>query len=103
MSNPLSARAFADSCPIPESEPVTMATGLTPTPWALLEAREPCKIYPRWDGANMSMIAGRERFDGDYVFSRYPVLKIHHTVARHTAKKQIVMVRLTPTLTSAIP
>src|SRR5215210_3250465 len=28
MSKPSSARAFADSCPIPESEAVTMATGL---------------------------------------------------------------------------
>jgi hypothetical protein len=39
----------------------------------------------------------------DYVLSRYPVLKIHYTVARHMARKRIVMLRLTPTLTSAIP
>ena len=38
-----------------------------------------------------------------YVLSRYPVLKIHHTVARHVARKRIVMLRLTPMLTSAIP
>src|SRR5918998_4395875 len=32
MSKPDSARAFADSCPIPESEAVTTATGLISLP-----------------------------------------------------------------------
>ena len=41
--------------------------------------------------------------DGDYVLSRYPVLKIHHTVPRQIARKRTVIARLTPTLTSAIP
>ncbi len=40
---------------------------------------------------------------GAYVLSRYPVLKIHHTVTRHMARKVIVRDRLTPTPTSAIP
>src|SRR5215216_2061506 len=39
----------------------------------------------------------------NYVLGRYPVLKIHHTVARHTARKPTVMARLIPTLTPAIP
>jgi hypothetical protein len=41
--------------------------------------------------------------DRDYVLSRYPVLKIHHTVARQMARKHTIMARLTSTLTSAIP
>ena len=55
--------------------------------------------------SSVDEIAGQERppLATDYVLSRYPVLKIHHTVARHTARKQIVITRLTPTLTSAIP
>src|SRR5918998_2514792 len=66
-SKPFSARAFADSCPIPESEPVTIATGLMPAPYGvlspdgscscLLEARGPCQPYPRWGGANTSVTA----------------------------------------------
>jgi hypothetical protein len=35
------------------------------------------------------------------LFSRYPVLKIHHTTAKHTSRNTAVMPRLTPTLTSA--
>ncbi len=38
-----------------------------------------------------------------YAFSRYPVLKIHHTAVRQRSKKTSVMVRLRPTLTSAKP
>src|SRR5712692_6558453 len=38
-----------------------------------------------------------------YVFSRYPVLKIHATIASDTARNTMVMARLTPTLTSASP
>ncbi len=38
-----------------------------------------------------------------YVLSRYPVLKIHPTIARHMTRKRTVMAKLTPTLTSAIP
>jgi hypothetical protein len=38
-----------------------------------------------------------------YVLSRYPVLKIHSTITRHAARNTVVMARLTPTLTSAIP
>src|SRR5918997_676915 len=66
-SKPFSARAFADSCPIPESEPVTIATGLMPAPYGvlspdgscscLLEARGPSQPYPRWGGANTSVTA----------------------------------------------
>jgi hypothetical protein len=37
------------------------------------------------------------------VLSRYPVLKIHATIARNTTRNTMVMPRLTPTLTSAIP
>ena len=38
-----------------------------------------------------------------YVLNRYPVLKIHHTVARHTARNPMVAARLVPTATSATP
>ena len=41
--------------------------------------------------------------DRGYVLSRYPVLKIHQTMVKHMARKRIVMVKLTPTLTSVIP
>ncbi len=40
---------------------------------------------------------------GGYALMRYPVLKIHHTIARHMLRKRSVMKRLRPTLTSAIP
>ena len=54
---------------------------------------------------------GRRRRDGrgsrescrGQFFSRYPVLKNHHTMARHTARKTSVIVTLTSTLTSAMP
>lgn len=36
------------------------------------------------------------------VLSLYPVLKTHHTAARQTKKKRLVIARLTPTRTSAI-
>jgi len=39
----------------------------------------------------------------DQALSRYPVRKIHHTAARHAARKTTVMPRLTATLTSATP
>ena len=38
-----------------------------------------------------------------YALSRYPVLKIHHIIVRQIARKRIVMAKLTPALTSAIP
>ena len=37
-----------------------------------------------------------------YVFSRYPVLKIHATIAMKRPRNTIVIARLTPTLTSAM-
>src|SRR6185312_17360250 len=37
----------------------------------------------------------------DQFFSRYPVLKIHHTAARQAPRKTAVAARLTPTFTSA--
>ena len=43
-----------------------------------------------------SLSAGRQ------FFSRYPVLKIHHTVIMQMARNISVMPTLTPTLTSAI-
>ena len=39
---------------------------------------------------------------GRQFFSRYPVLKIHHTSTMQTTRKPTVMPRLRPTLTSAI-
>jgi hypothetical protein len=65
--------------------------------------------YCARDGGGTSFIpppgrAHRSRLSlRGYVLSRYPVLKIHHTVARQIARKKPVMPRLTPTLTSAIP
>ena len=38
-----------------------------------------------------------------HFFSRYPVLKIHHTAVRHAARNTSVIVKLTPTDTSALP
>jgi hypothetical protein len=40
---------------------------------------------------------------GDQALSRYPVLKIHPTAAKHTIKKAIIMARLTPALISEVP
>ncbi len=37
-----------------------------------------------------------------YFFTLYPVLKIHHTVVMHMARKTVIMARLTSTLTSDI-
>jgi len=39
----------------------------------------------------------------NYVFSRYPVLKIHATMATHIAMNTTVIIRLIGTLTSAMP
>ena len=49
----------------------------------------------------LSVVSGIHRHR-DYVLSRYPVLKIHHTAARQMARKRLVIARLTTTLTSAI-
>ena len=38
----------------------------------------------------------------NYLLSRYPVLKIHHTAKRHTTRNKSVIARLTATLTSAV-
>src|SRR5918998_306957 len=45
-SKPPSARALADSCPIPESEPVTIATGLMPAPCGALPPDGSCSCPP---------------------------------------------------------
>src|SRR5215204_2429958 len=44
-SKPFSASSFADSCPIPESEAVTMATGLMSSP--LVRKTRPFGSMPR--------------------------------------------------------
>jgi hypothetical protein len=45
----------------------------------------------------------RNRREMRYVFNRYPVLKIHATMARKIARNSAVMPRLTSTSTSARP
>jgi hypothetical protein len=45
---------------------------------------------------------GERRAFARQFFSRYPVLKIHHTAIMHSARNESVMPTLTPTLTSAI-
>ncbi len=79
----------------------------------------PCRerrAHPKW-GAPLHAISsqpraaemsgGRAQFEGCahllYVFSRYPVRNIHHTVVRHTTRNTAVMARLMPTWTSAKP
>src|SRR5215207_6763684 len=46
-SKPFSASSFADSCPIPESDAVTMATGLIPSP-LVRKAYPPGSMPPEW-------------------------------------------------------
>src|SRR6267142_1053008 len=53
--------------------------------------------------ARFSRLLARYLRDPRYVFSRYPVLKIHATTATEPARNAPVMARLTPTLTSASP
>ena len=44
-----------------------------------------------------------EMGEGSQVFSRYPVLNIHQTMARQRKKKPSVAARLTATAMSAVP
>ena len=51
----------------------------------------------------LSKKARRAQGRADYAFSRYPVLNIQATIARHIARNTSVMPRLTATLTSDTP
>jgi hypothetical protein len=64
-------------------------------------------------GGTAAVSGARRRGDGRRVatrpapnvqfFSRYPVLKIHATIANEIARKPSVIARLRPTLTSPAP
>ena len=71
---------------------------------ATLPAGLPAKFFWRW--RRSSSRCWRYRRLGSafarQFFSRYPVLKIHHTATMQMAKKPSVMPTLRPMLTSAI-
>ena len=73
---------------------------LSRTAFAQTPAHRPNERAPKPQVRRYYLI---ESLSEDYVLSRYPVLKIHPTIARHVARSTIVIVRLMPTLTSAIP
>src|ERR687886_3102050 len=79
-SKPLSARAFADSCPIPESEAVTIATGLMLLPPCGCLLPKGIRLYEeelspdhqgtnriRWIGGSLSRLPARRAGRGGAV------------------------------------
>src|SRR5262245_6352616 len=88
----------ARALPLPHAAPV-VADHRNPPVNAL-------DVQSRSDAESLTLtppLSGTEQLNPPYVLSRYPVLNIHHAVARHRPRKPRVAARLTPTCTSATP
>src|ERR671921_1994932 len=82
ISKPFSASSFADSCPIPESEAVTIATGLMLSPLVPKEYAHPA-LCPRSEEhkQNTRMKEAGGALTGDHQEHHH---RQHHNVALQT-------------------
>ena len=74
---------------------------------SLIRAQPRAQVLSAYAGDTSGSLCSETRYDRTdglvQVFSLYPVLKIHHTSARHTSMITKVIAALMPTLTSETP